>query len=241
MSVYGLKGSMPLRTLPTAEETDKKLKDVSEMYEKQFLREMLKAMRGTVHESGLIKTSQAEQIFRDQLDGEYVDKWGDKGGIGLAGLIHSQLVERYGAKLGLKAPIARPQGPIAMSEKSNFTGRPVQAAGAETGSKTTFRFDRLSGGEAELRNPGLGAGLEANSLKAPWDGVLLGQRQLGSDEMLMDFQHENGLKSQLVFRGMASPGLQGAPVQAGQTIGILSPEANSFFWTLENGPKSVSE
>lgn len=241
MAVYGLKGGMPLTQKPTAEETDKKLKDVSQMYEKQFLREMLKAMRGTVHESGLIKTSQAEQIFREQLDGEYVDKWGEKGGIGLADLIHQQLVDRYGAKLGLSAPIARPQGPIALGEKANFSGKPVPSAGAEAGNKTTFRFDRVAVGESELRPPGLGAGLGADGLKAPWSGLLLGSRQLGSDETLMELQHDNGLKSQLVFRGIAAPGLQGTPIQAGQTIGLLSPEANSFFWTLENGPKSVSE
>ena len=234
------KGMQPLRTPPSPEEADKKLKDVSAMYEKQFLREMMKSMRGTVHESGLIKTNQAEQIFREQLDGEYVDKWSDKGGIGLADLIHQQLIEKYGAQMGIKAPIAKPKGPLGLTESANFTGRPMQAQ-AESGRKVTYRFDRMNIPNAELRQPGLGSGLNANAIKAPWDGTLTGSRKLGSDEYLMEMSHENGIKSQFVFRGLPSPGLAEANIQAGQTLGILSPEAKSFFWTMENGPQSRSE
>jgi flagellar protein FlgJ len=242
MGVHGLKGMQSLRTLPTPEEHDKKLKEVSSMYEKQFLREMVKAMRGTVQESGLIKVNQAEKIFREQLDSEYVDKWSDKGGIGLADLIHQQLVEKYGAQLGLKGHIAKPKGPIAIGENSNyagFNGRAIQAA-AESGKKVTYRFDRALA-NAELQQPGLGSGLGSNALKAPWDGVLTGSRKLGSDEFLVEMTHDNGLKSQFVFRGLPNSVTAGGSVQAGQTIGILSPEAKSFFWTLEHGPQGVSE
>lgn len=238
MTVSSLKGGLPLRPQTTPEQADQKLRDVSSMYEKQFLREMMKAMRGTVPEGGLVKTSQAEQIFREQLDGEYVEKWGDKGGIGLADLIHQQLLEKYGTRLGLKVPVAKPKGPIALTENSNFTGRTLQPQ-AESGRKLTYRFDR--GPAAELQPPGLGAGLGANAIKAPWDGILTGTRRLGSDEYLMEMSHENGIRSQFVFRGLPSPGLAGASVQGGQTIGILSPEAQSFFWTLENGLQSRSE
>lgn len=242
MSIEGLKGGpRALRQAPTPEQQDAKLKEVSKMYERQFLGEMMKAMRGTVQESGLVKVSQGEKIFREQLDGEYLDKWADKGGLGLQDMIYSQLIDRYGTQLGIKNPVAKPRGPIALGENSNFTGMPVIPAGAESTSKLTYRFDRGALDDVQLQEPGLGSNLSANSLKAPWDGVLTGSRKLGSDEHLVEVSHTNGLKSQMVFRGLPSPGLQGTSVQAGQTIGVLSPEAKSFFWSVENGPKSVSE
>jgi len=233
MSINSLSGMRDLRTLPTPEENDKKLKDVSSLYEKQFLREMMKAMRGTVHESGLIKVSQGEQIFREQLDGEYVDKWAEKGGIGLADLIHEQLLAKYGAKMGIKAPIERPKGPIQLNEKSNFIGRALDPS-SELSRKTTYRFDRLPNNSSDLQEPGLGASLGADALKAPWDGLLTSSKKVGADEYLLEMNHENGLKSQMVFRGLPMAGLNGTQVQAGQTIGVLGPEAKSFFWTLEN-------
>lgn len=240
MSVGSLGGAKPLRAMPTPEEQDKKLREVSEMYEKQFLREMMKAMRGTVSESGFIKTSQAEKIFRDQLDGEYADRWGDKGGIGLADMIHKQLVEKYGTQLGLKAPVAKPAGPIGLGETANFTGRTVPGERAGRGG-VTYRFDRDPSAAAEFRAPGLGEGIGRNALKAPWDGVLAGVRKIGTDEHLVELSHDNGLKSRFVFKGMSASGLSDGRVQAGQTIGVLSPEARSFFWTLESGKTSSEE
>src|SRR5689334_1125052 len=97
----------------TAEQQDQKLKDVGKLYEKQFLREMMKQMRSTVgEESGFMPTGQAEKIFRGQLDEEYVEKWGDRGGIGLGDMIYKQLIEKYGAQLGIKPQEMRPAGPI---------------------------------------------------------------------------------------------------------------------------------
>jgi Rod binding domain-containing protein len=75
-------------------ELDKKIRGAAELYEKQFLREMTKAMRSTVKESELIPVSQGEKIFREQLDQQYADQWGDQGGIGLADLIEQKLREK---------------------------------------------------------------------------------------------------------------------------------------------------
>jgi hypothetical protein len=78
--------AMPSRFMgkPVQKSPDQKLHEVSEMYEKHFLREMMKAMRSTVHEGGFIQQNQAERIFKEQLDDHYVDKWSEKGGIGLS-------------------------------------------------------------------------------------------------------------------------------------------------------------
>ena len=78
---------------------DKQLKDVAALYEKQFLREMVKQMRSTVSESELMPTGFAEKYYREQLDHQYVESWGDTGGIGLGKMIYDQLLDRYGAQL----------------------------------------------------------------------------------------------------------------------------------------------
>ena len=53
---------------PQQKSMDEKLKDVSALYEKHFLGEMMKAMRSTVKEGGIVQANQAEKIFREQLD-----------------------------------------------------------------------------------------------------------------------------------------------------------------------------
>ena len=55
--------------------TEEKFREVAEMYEKHFIREMMKEMRSTVHESGFMKQNNAEKMFREQLDDDYADKW----------------------------------------------------------------------------------------------------------------------------------------------------------------------
>jgi len=213
-----------LRQPLTPEQQDQKLKDVSSLYEKQFLREMMKAMRGTVQEGGgIIETSPAEKIFREQLDQEYVEKWGDKGGIGLANLIHNQLLDRLGPALGIRPENARPQGPIQINEKSSI--------------KTNFdpaRANRIAL-QYDLQKASLG---EKAEITAPWSGKLLGIKQINPDEYLLEMSHDQGLKSQMVFRGQVEKALlaknaPGQEIQAGQRLGLLSPEAKNFFWTVD--------
>jgi peptidoglycan hydrolase FlgJ len=65
--------------------------------------------------------------------------------------------------------------------------------------------------------------------------------RLGSDEYLLDLAHENGLKSQIVFKGQPMGDLKGQELQAGDRIGLLSPEARAFFWNVEPVSNPVSE
>jgi len=215
----------------TPEQHDQKLQDVAKLYEKQFLREMMKQMRATVHEEGgFIPISSAEKIFRGQLDEQYVENWGDKGGIGLADMIHKQLLEKYGPQLGIRPQPMRPMGPIKIDEK-NTLHNPLKvqagAAGPARPAKTTMQYD--------LQN----AALADSEVTAPWGGTLLGVKKLNADEHLFEMAHDNGLKSQMVFRGQVEKELQpskmqvGTEIQAGQRLGLLSPEAKSFFWTVD--------
>ncbi len=226
---------------PQQKSADEKLKDVSKMYEKHFLGEMMKAMRSTVHESGFIQVNQAEKIFREQLDGEYVDKWSEKGGIGLSSMIYDQLVQRYGAQLGIAKKELKPMGPIALNEKSNFTAHQFHHPGRGKDSMS-YRISRTT--------PPPIAGAKAveaseNQVKAPWGGTLRAVRNLVDKQTMVEIEHDNGLKSQVVFRGEVSQIETGKKVQAGETLGILSSEAKSLYWTVEpdhpTGQETVSE
>lgn len=201
---------------PNVKSIDDKFRDVAKLYEKQFMREMVKAMRSTVQESGLLKVNTGEKIFREQLDEQYVDKWGARGGMGLADLIYNQLVERYGAQMGLKAPITKPQGPIPVDAKSNYQG-PIRVASPNP-KETVLRFDRDEGG--------------TDKISAPWSGTLLDKKLVADGTHLLEVAHDNGLTGRLVFRGNPERLELGQSLQEGETVGLLSPEAKSFFWTV---------
>lgn len=207
----------------TPQDIDQKLKDVSEKYEKYFLKEMMKSMRSTVHESDFIKHNQGEKIFREELDQEYVEKWGDRGGIGLAQMIHKQLVDQYGEQFGIKAPVQKPQGPIAWDDKSTLSTR------ASLSPKSTYVVSHPS----------------ERTVTAPWSGYLSRKIQLAPDEWFLQMNHDNGLVSQMSFQGRASELSLGQFLQGGDKIGLLSPDQNKLIWNL--GPdltqnqKTVSE
>ncbi len=71
---------------------NKQMREASQAYEKYFLDEMVKAMRSTVPKNeGLIKSNFAEDLYRENLDQEYVKTWSESGGVGLSDLIFDQL------------------------------------------------------------------------------------------------------------------------------------------------------
>jgi peptidoglycan hydrolase FlgJ len=193
---------------------DAQFLEVAQMYEKQFLREMMRTMRSTVQDSGLVKVSQGEKIFREQLDHEYVEKWGDKGGIGLSDMIYEQLLFHYGPKSNFE----KPQGPIPLDEKSSF--------GISRSSKTP------SGVALEFKAPkGLLNG-EPAPLTMPWDGLITKKLSLGPDETFLEILHDNGAKSRFSFKGVLDPRELGEKIKSGEGLGYLSPETKNFVWNV---------
>ena len=195
---------------------DQKFKEVAQMYEKQFLREMMKSMRSTVSESGLINVSQGEKIFREKLDDEYVEKWGDKGGIGLSDMIYEQLVFHYGSKM----QVPQPKGPMELNEKSNFTLK-KGISPKSTSSNQTLEFTRkenVAGGPEKI--------------VAPWSGLLQKKLDLGPNETFLEMWHDNGLKSRFVLKGSTESLAVGQKLQEGEGLGYLSPETKNFFWNV---------
>lgn len=221
--------AMPIRPRRTVEEMDARLREASKMYEKLFMNEMMKAMRSTVHEGGLIKQNSAEKLFRDELDQEYVNKWSEKGGLGFSEIIYNSMIEKFGVQMGLKSPVEKPKGPLPLNEKSNFNG--VTRMPTASPKEISYRFDRGdSAPEAAL-----------TGVHAPWSGLLTGKKDLADGSHLLEISHDNGLQGQLVFRGSTERLKVGQSLQEGEKIGLLSPEAKSFFWTLAPREPVVSE
>jgi flagellar protein FlgJ len=213
---------------------EKQFREVSQMYEKQFLREMMKSMRSTVSESEFLPASQGEKIFKEQLDQEYVEKWGDRGGIGIADMIYGQLIEKYGERFGLKKDHLQTRGPLPLNEQSNFKALPIQNSRRDY--PLTLQFQR----QTEQRSGEQSSGL-LTQIQSPWAGKLANKIKLSTDESLLEIFHDQGSKSQFVFRGEPSSIKVGQRLEQGQTLGLLSPEAKSFFWSLGQSEQSVSE
>lgn len=215
-----IKNIKPIQQQPLSEKknrvTEEKFREVSDMYEKYFIREMMKEMRATVKESGFIKKNHAEKIFQDQLDDQYADKWGKAGGIGLSQLIFDQLMNRYGEQYGLKTREARPQGPIDLTQKTNFTGR-VRNLNENS---TTFEI-----------TPQLVEAVPAE-VKSPWAGILLDKKYLEMDQVSYRIQHDNGLESLIIGRGTGLSLSPGDRLQPGQQLGWLD-STSPVFWTIK--------
>lgn len=85
----GAKASAPVD--PQANETDRKLKELSKQFEGIFVNQMVSAMRKTVVHQGLVPESHAERIYQGMLDQEHAQKITETGELGLADLIYKHL------------------------------------------------------------------------------------------------------------------------------------------------------
>ena len=107
--------AQPRQLSPQMKKLDGKLRQASQMYEKQFLRQMVKAMRNSVSHSALTKPGMAEGIYREQLDDKYVDNWVNRGGTGFGEMIYRELVDKFYPQLGNNQP--KPLRPVNLSDR----------------------------------------------------------------------------------------------------------------------------
>ena len=217
-------------TPPEPKSIQTKFREVSDLYEKQFMREMVKAMRSTVQESGFVKTNQAEKIFREQLDDHYVEKWSEKGGVGFSDIIYDQLMQKYGPVLN-KAQLKQPHAPIAMDPKSN-TSVKFQV--------TKNSMDK-SGERMDMIISAKDGKWDRSQVVSPWAGTLLNKIALGEDQQALEIDHGNGLLGRYIFKGQVADLAPSSKLEAGQVLGRVSPDAKALYWSLhgasaETGP-----
>jgi flagellar protein FlgJ len=225
-----IQNSIPLAP-PTPEaraaKNDEALKGAAKQYEKYFMNEMVKAMRSTVgnNDDGVVKTNFAEKLFTEQLDNQYVDNWSEKGGVGLADIIYSQIKERYYGT-GQPAlhpghmmlPIAPKNHPLAVPSTDSIQMKALPPAG---GAKLSYRFEvpATSGGGYEV--------------KAPMAGRVADLQRLDQDWNLVRLDHGQGLTSELTFPGPAPQIAVGQAVEPGQRLGQVHPDRPVVAWNLE--------
>ncbi len=205
------------------QDMDKQIRGAADMYEKHFLNEMVKAMKSTVTHTN--QPSMAENIYQNQLDQQYVDKWSERGGIGLSDIIYGQLKERFYPDKNI---IQAPHGPLPVNkgniklkvDETKPMGIPIIKAGAkEGGQDLSYLFD-------------VGPG-EGRDVTTPWDGKVT-QMIRQDDRQLIRLAHENGLNSTISFIGAANDLSRGDSLKAGESLGLMAAEATGLTWKIEN-------
>lgn len=188
--------------------------EAARLYEKQFLREMVKAMRSATSASEFAKPGMAENIYREQLDDQYVESWGDQGGLGFHKIIHDQLMGMIAPGLA-SAQISK--GPIALTDRDILRTSPIREG---KGLRVDVAQAKADGGDA------------GSKIATPWDGSVASIVR-ADGRSSVSIEHAAGLRSSLVFEGAPESGLKvGDRVTAGDRVGVLSPEARAFFVNL---------
>jgi peptidoglycan hydrolase FlgJ len=208
------------------EVTKEKLREVADMYEKHFIKEMMKQMKSTVSEgSGMFKKNNAEKIFQEQLDDEHAGQWNKQGSLGMSDLIYNQLMDRYGSQFGLKESLEKPSGPIELNQKKH------DIKDLKSGDEFSIKI--------EAKDPS-GASNENQTVKTPWAGTLQSKELINDDHTLYKIKHDNGLESLITIQGGASEKTRflsnGDYLQAGDELG-LAKETSPLFWTVRSNLK----
>jgi len=230
VSAYKInRGALPMRkalrqTMEAQKKAmEKKMRNAAQLYERQFLNEMVKAMRQTVHHSELSKPSMAERVYRDKLFDNYVKQWTQKGGVGFADIIYKQLVEKYSPFHHHQMPA--PKGPLKLRN-----GQPIYKL--NDGVKEE-KFKRI---DVSLK-PSEQVG--AAKIVSPWSGVVTKKVKGEDGRTWLQVDHGMGLRSDLNFMGEALDKLDiGDNVDAGETLGQLSTSDSVLNWSVFPQQKS---
>lgn len=202
------------------EVSKEKLKEVADMYEKHFLKEMMKQMKSTVVEgTGMFKKNNAEKIFQEQLDDEYSSEWNKQGSFGLSNMIYDQLMDRFGGQFGLSESIEKPKGPIELNEEHKVKDlKPL--------SDFSIKIDSSKSANQTVKNP--------------WAGTLQSKELMSEDQTVYKIKHDNGLESLITIQGAASEKSRflskGDHLQAGEELGLAA-QASPLFWTVRANTK----
>ena len=218
MKGFKIQKGYSLKPSASQAKLDAKLKDAAKMYEKQFLREMVKAMRSTVKHSEMSKPGYAEKIYQNQLDNEYAENWGDTGGIGLSQLIYEQIKERHFNNKNIQ----KPSGPIPIDNnkflKDNSDNKMIPVKKNSTDKDLTFIFDLNK--------------LNTNKVTSPWDGVIKNIYDSNVGQVV-EISHAKNLSSLISFNGKVDDGINtGDRLGHGQKIGETLGKSRNLYWKI---------
>ncbi len=211
---------------------DQRVLDAARMYEKYFLNQMVKAMRGTVSYSDLQKPSMGEEIYRDQLDDQYVDSWTESGGIGLADMIHDELMgkaemakRRQEAYRQARAQGKQARTPIALTDRDvlhvrRLPGLASSGLGAAKAGTETVLVSLAKTRQAKADGP--------EAVRLPWDATVDNVKSEGG-KVLLGLVVAGPRKVEMAFDGVTADVTSGQALRAGQIVGHLSPQARGIL------------
>ena len=171
---------------------NQQVEKAAKMYEEHFLTELTKAMRKTIQRSDLVPQGMAERIYQDKMYSEYVEKWVQGGGVGLADQIYDHMMDKI-------SPQMRPKGPFPINDKFKFNIE----EGAEV---QTIKFKNTT------RDQG--------PVVAPLPGKVTDMKSENGISTI-GLQHKGGSLSQLAFPGTLGENLVGVAVHQGQRLGTF--------------------
>ncbi|AZZ35749.1 flagellar biosynthesis protein FlgJ [Bdellovibrio sp. qaytius] len=203
---------------------DAKIREVADMYEKYFMKEMMRNMRSTIQEGGFTKANNAEKIFQEQLDDEYSTQGNQRGGFGVSDMIYQQLTEKFGAQLGIPDKVEKPNGPIPTDKKIK-----LEELMNTPQAKSYLLHPEQTGTDKNV------------NVQNPWAGVLQNKNRHEGDKTSYAIKHDNGLESLIMTHGAPSEETRhlspGDKLEAGQSLGLAS-TSSPLVWTVKN---TVSE
>lgn len=228
-------------------ERDPRVMDAARMYEKYFLNQMVKAMRSTVKYSDLQKPTMGEEIYRDQLDDQYVDSWTNTGGIGLADMIHDELLGKAQMnklrREAMKASKGKTRTPMALTDRDVLAVRRLPTSAANNGAGQNGAGQNGTYSETVLVSLGKTTVTRADApetVRSPWEGEIV-QIQVNHGKVLIDLhvgsKKSEGRAVQIAFDGVPFHGTGGESgslrvgnqIKAGQVIGHLAPQARGIL------------
>ena len=210
---------------------DKRILDAAKMYEKYFLGQMMKAMRSTVNKSELEKPSMGEGIYREQLDDQYVDSWGERGGIGLADMIHDELVGKAEMmklrRQALRASKGKTRTPMALTDRDVLKIRKLPSV-KDADAGRTVETVLVSLGKTTAR-PEDGP----ESVRSPWAGVIESVKSENGKVVLGIMTSKTATEPvrqiELAYDGVPFEVTVGDVLQAGQVVGHLGKGARGIL------------
>jgi len=208
---------------------EQKLKEVAALYEKEFMRQLVKSMRATVPTSGLVTQNQAEKIFSEELYHHYGDIMADHGPQSLREHIYRNLVDKFGAQLGIKDKSLKTLGMMNLPIQAQ---KFAQVKAKETPLEAQYRFS-WKDWQPNLDNM---------QVVAPLSGKVLSVNHFGDYSGVdIEIEHDHGLRSQLKFLGRPHV-MVGDVLNAGQHVATLGDLGCELVWRiLYQGPKTSSD
>jgi Rod binding domain-containing protein len=95
-ALSGVSPGSARREAPRTE--DEALRRLSEEFETVFIGELLKEMRNTSLESGLLGNSRAGRIYREMFDDTLAGEMAGSGGLGIGKMVYDELKSQAGRK-----------------------------------------------------------------------------------------------------------------------------------------------